>query len=286
MQDIKILDDFFLFLKIEKGLSQNTLISYKQDIDKFFSYYQKEIRQISQNDILSFLQKLRKKGYASSTLSRNLISLKIFLRFLKQENIIQEDFFSYLDSSKIWQLIPEVLTQAEVEDLLNQPNIKSWIGARDAAILELFYATGIRVSELAGLKIRDIGKKEISVTGKGKKDRIVPMGKKAIAAIQHYLQFRKDSDEPFLFLTTKGKKIDRITIWQRIKFYAKCAGIEKNISPHTLRHSFATHLLENGADLRVIQEMLGHEDIGTTDRYTHISENRLKKAFESFHPRP
>lgn len=286
MDQVKLLDEFFLFLKVEKGLSENTLISYKQDLLKFFSHYKKNIQVISQNDILSFLQKLRKQNYASSTLCRNLISLKIFLRFLKTEKILTEDFFSSLDSPKVWQLIPDVLTKEEVEDLLDQPNPKHWIGARDRAILELFYATGIRVSELANLKVHDIGKNEVLVLGKGKKERIVPVGKKAIVAMKHYLKLRKNPEASDLFLTSKGKKIDRVTIWHRIKLYAKQAGILKNVSPHTLRHSFATHLLENGADLRVIQEMLGHEDISTTDRYTHISENRLKKAFENFHPRP
>jgi len=180
------------------------------------------------------------------------------------------------------------MTYKEVEDLLNQPDIKTFIGARDKAIIELIYATGIRVTEACNVKVLDVSNDFVKVDGKGKKQRVVPIGKKALDAIDYYLlNFRKEKkDFEFLFVSNNYKKIDRITIWNRIKFYSKKASINKNISPHTLRHSFATHLLENGADLRLIQDMLGHEDISTTDRYTHISKAYLKKAFENFHPRP
>nr|NGX29452.1 Tyrosine recombinase XerD [Candidatus Anoxychlamydiales bacterium] len=215
-------------------------------------------------------------------------AIKVLFRFLKKENVIKKDITLYLDLPKIWQFLPSVMTYQEVDSLLNQIKTDDLIGARDKAVLELLYATGIRVSECSSLKILDVNDDFIKVTGKGKKQRIIPIGKKAINAIDHYLlNFRNEIQGiDYLFISKNGKKIDRVTIYNRIKIYAKGANIKKNISPHTLRHSFATHLLENGADLRLIQDMLGHADISTTDRYTHISKAHLKKAFESFHPRP
>jgi integrase/recombinase XerD len=179
-----------------------------------------------------------------------------------------------------------VLSVGEVTALLAQPNPEERIGARDKAMLEVLYASGLRVSELCGLNIQDVGEEAVRVKGKGSKERVVPIAKSALNTVDHYLgKFREDK-EGALFLGSQGKRLDRITVWSRVKFYAKKAGITKSISPHTLRHSFATHLLENGADLRVIQEMLGHANIGTTDRYTHISRKHLHEAFERFHPRP
>ncbi len=213
----------------------------------------------------------------------------MFFRFLKKEGVISVDLGRYFETPKIWQLVPEVLSMEEVEALLQQPETEDFLGARDKAILELLYATGMRVSELCRLKITDLSDTFVKVKGKGKKERVIPVGRKAIEAVDHYLlHFRKEATEEngLLFLSLKGRPIDRITVWTRVKIYAKSAGIIKSISPHTLRHSFATHLLENGADLRLIQDMLGHEDIGTTDRYTHVTGRRLKSAFKTFHPRP
>jgi integrase/recombinase XerD len=218
-----------------------------------------------------------------------LVAVKVFFRFLKKEGEIAVDLGRYFDTPKLWQLIPEVLSSEEIEELLAQPKIEDAVGARDKAILELLYATGMRVSELCSLKITDLSDTFVKVRGKGKKERIIPVGKKAIEAVDYYLlHFRgqvKEENGP-LFVSAKGKAIHRITVYHRVKAYAKRAGIVKSISPHTLRHCFATHLLENGADLRLIQDMLGHEDIGTTDRYTHVTGSRLKRAFTSFHPRP
>jgi integrase/recombinase XerD len=192
----------------------------------------------------------------------------------------------YLESPKIWQLIPEVLTQEEVSRLLEAPDKESAEGVRDGAILQVIYASGLRVSELCQLNIGDLSDEQVRVVGKGRKERIVPIAKSAVAAVDEYLvRFRQEGDGP-LFLSRRGKRIDRITVWERVKFYAKKVGITKVISPHTLRHSFATHLLENGADLRLIQEMLGHANVGTTDRYTHVSHKHLHDAFAKFHPRP
>ena len=229
---------------------------------------------------------MKEKNHASSSLSRYLISLKVFFRYLKKEKIISSDPTIHLENPKLWQLIPEVLSLEETEKLLNMPDPSCFLGARDHAILSVLYASGLRVSELCGLNLIDVSEDHVRVKGKGNKERIVPIAQVALSRIDHYLkEFRKDKEEA-LFITQRGKRIDRIAVWERIKWYAKKAGIEKNISPHTLRHSFATHLLENGADLRVIQEMLGHANIATTDKYTHISHKHLQNAFSKFHPRP
>jgi integrase/recombinase XerD len=190
----------------------------------------------------------------------------------------------------MWQLIPEVLSVAEVDALLKAPDVATAAGARDRAVLQVIYACGLRVSEACGLNLQDVGDQIVRVRGKGGKERVVPIAKSAVEAIDDYLtRFRQEGERakhPPLFVSEKGKRIDRILVWKRVKHYAEIAGIRKEISPHTLRHSFATHLLENGADLRVIQEMLGHSNIQTTDRYTHISQRHLAEAFEAFHPRP
>ncbi len=248
-----------------------------------------EWKSVQASDIVSFLEHLKEKKFASSSISRMLIAIKVFFRFLKKEGIVTSDLACYFETPKIWQLIPEVLQLEEIELLLAQPKIEDRIGARDRAILELMYATGMRVSELCGLCLNDLSDTFVKVRGKGSKERMVPVGKKAIEAVDAYLIcFRGESREENgpLFVTSSGKRIDRMTVWKQIKMYAKKAGITKDISPHTLRHSFATHLLERGADLRLIQDMLGHEDIGTTDRYTHVTGGRLKAAFKTFHPRP
>lgn len=232
---------------------------------------------------------LQKKGYATSSICRMLVSVKVFFRFLKKEGVLSLDAGKYFETPKMWQLIPEVLEMEEVDALLAQPQKDHVLGARDSAILELLYATGMRVSELCSLKLHDLSDSFVKVKGKGKKERMIPVGKKAIAAVDHYLIYfwktSEDASAP-LFMSLRGKPIDRTTVWRQIKHYARLAKITKSISPHTLRHSFATHLLERGADLRLIQEMLGHEDIGTTDRYTHVTGGRLRAAFKMFHPRP
>lgn len=282
---------FLAYIESEKGLSSNTVEAYFRDIRYFKDFLSKKVisrfEDVEKEDIVEYLSFLKTK-YAASSIYRSFIAIKVLFRFLKKENVIKKDVTLYLDLPKIWQFLPSVLTTKEIELLLNQIETNDFIGSRDRAILELIYATGIRVSECCNLKILDVSDNYIKVMGKGKKQRIVPIGKKAIESVDHYLlNFRNEiKNIDYLFVTIKGKKIDRITIFNRIKLYAKGANIKKNISPHTLRHSFATHLLENGADLRLIQDMLGHEDISTTDRYTHISKAHLKRAFENFHPRP
>nr|NGX36437.1 Tyrosine recombinase XerD [Candidatus Anoxychlamydiales bacterium] len=260
---------FLAYIETEKGLSANTVEAYFRDIRFFKDFLMKKsinrFKDVKQVDFIEYLSSL-KTNYSSSSIARLFITLKVFFRFLKKEDVIKTDVTRYLEIPKTWQFLPSVMTFAEVESLLKQPDVNGFIGARDKAIIETLYATGIRVTEACNIKIIDVNDNFIKVNGKGKKQRIVPIGKKAIEAIDYYLlNFRKDANIKFLFITKNKKQIDRITIYNRIKFYANKANIKKNISPHTLRHSFATHLLENGADLRLIQDMLGHEDISTTD---------------------
>ncbi len=286
------ISDFLDYLRVEKGLSQNTIEAYGRDVRLFASFLRgKGVGVFAEADsaaVYGFLGHLKQTGYAGSSVCRMLVAVKVLLRFLKKEGQIQSDPGRYFETPKIWQLIPEVMTVEEVEKLLKEPKDADFIGARDRAVFELLYATGMRVSELCSLKIHDLSDTFVKVQGKGKKERMIPVGKKAIDAVDRYLlHFRGKAEggDP-LFISQQGKALSRICVWARIRAYAKSAGIKKSISPHTLRHSFATHLLENGADLRLIQEMLGHEDIGTTDRYTHVANTRLKAAFKAFHPRP
>jgi integrase/recombinase XerD len=284
------LDAFLSYLVSERGFSDHTIAAYGKDIRIFLEFLEKREKNIQtaqKEDFFAYLSLLQSKSYASSSLYRIMVSIKLFFRFLKKEGMLAQNIIQEVDQPKIWQLIPSVLSQQEVEKLLQGPTGNSLIQVRDRAILELLYATGIRVSECCQLKISDVDDSFIKVHGKGKKDRFVPIGKSALQAIDGYLlHFRQEKRSDFLFLSKSGKPLSRQVIWARVLFWAKAAGIERKVSPHTLRHSFATHLLENGADLRLIQEMLGHEDIGTTDRYTHVSHNHLTKAFTAFHPRP
>jgi len=275
--------DFLSYIASEKGLSVNTIQAYGRDIRRFAESLDEDV---AEEGIVNHMSALKEKGYASSSIYRTLMALRVFFRFLKREGYVEKDPTALLESPKMWQLIPEVLTSEEVEKLLGAPG-NGEEEARDKAVLETLYATGIRVSELCNLDIHDVGENTVRVLGKGGKERIVPIGEEAIAAIDAYLgNYRHDKgDHRPLFVSKRGKRISRVTVWEKVKFYARKVGIEKKISPHTLRHSFATHLLDHGADLRVIQEMLGHADIGTTDRYTHLSKKRLFDAFDAFHPR-
>jgi len=286
------IEDFLFYLASERGLSKNTIEAYQRDLAHFTEVLQKRgvdsLAAVKEGEILAFLDRLKQKQLASSSIYRAMVVLKSLFRFLRRERIIQSEETLYLDTPKIWQLIPEVLTEQEIQELLHAPNSEDPIGARDRAILEVLYASGLRVSELCNLNIPDVGD-FIRVKGKGGKERLVPIAKSALAHVDHYLlHFRGSAGEKneALFVSNKGIRLDRIAVWERVKFYAKKINLSKSISPHTLRHSFATHLLENGADLRVIQEMLGHASIATTDRYTHVSQKYLTEAFSKFHPRP
>lgn len=282
------IDDFLLYIASEKGLSQNTLEAYRRDT-LFFADYLKEqginnFQQITQESIIGYLSQKKNSGYASASIARILVAIKVLFRFLRREDYISDNVTKHLDSPKIWQLIPEYLTLEEIEKLLAQPDRSTKKGIRDCAILETLYSCGLRVSELCSLSIRDVDDNYVRVKGKGSKERLVPIGNRALESIDKYLAYPRAKEAEALFLTKADQRMDRTGVWKLVKFYALEAGITKNISPHTLRHSFATHLLDQGADLRIIQEMLGHASIQSTDRYTHVSRQHLIESFNAFQP--
>ena len=287
------IDDFRLYIASEKGLTPDTVTAYHHDATVFATFLAQQgictFEQVEQCHLVAFLDEMNKKGYASATLCRTLITLKVLFRFCKREGYVSVNHAHYLSTPKLWQLIPDVLTGDEVEQLLAVPDTTCHVGCRDRAILEVLYASGLRVSELCNLTIYSIDDTYIRVMGKGRKERIVPIGKQALAAVDQYLihyRSRFDSEEnQTLFLSQKGSALDRVAVWRVVVAHARRAAIDKKVSPHTLRHSFATHLLDNGADLRIIQELLGHASITSTDRYTHVSHSRLQAAFNMFHPR-
>lgn len=285
------IDDFLFYIGSEKGLSKNTVEAYQRDLKKFVEVLNQRgipsFADVGEQDILVFSSSMRNASLASSSIYRAMIALKSFFRFLRKERIIPSEETLYLDTPKMWQLVPDVLTQEEVSELLASPDTQSAIGGRDRALLEVLYASGLRVSEVCGLNLQDFGDETLLVKGKGGKERIVPIAFRAVKWVDQYLlHHRPASKNEALFISAKGKRLDRFAVYNRVKHYAQKCGLHKEISPHTLRHCFATHLLENGADLRVIQEMLGHASVTTTDRYTHISNKHLVSAFDQFHPKP
>jgi integrase/recombinase XerD len=250
------------------------------------------IKDSNRSTILGYLNNLQTKGRAVSTISRNLAAIKSFYQYLVRERYLEKDPAAHLESPKLEKKLPKILTITEVEELLKQPNTFLPTGLRDKAMLELLYATGIRVSELISLNISDINLDMgyIKCYGKGAKERIVPLGSIAAKCVQDYInkgrpKLVRTYEEPALFVNHHGNRLTRQGFWKIIKKYAQEANINKEITPHTLRHSFATHLLENGADLRSVQEMLGHADISTTQIYTHVTKNRLKEVYDKAHPR-
>jgi integrase/recombinase XerD len=290
------LRSFIHYLTVEKGLSKNTLESYRRDLKQFISYIKQtqsvKIEETSRQNIVSFLMGLREQGKATSTISRNMASIRAFYQFLLKDQKITSDPSIHLETPKIERRLPKVLSIAEVELLLQTPQSSTSFGQRDRAMLELLYATGIRVSELISLTIEDIHLQMgfVKCLGKGSKERVIPLGRAAIESLEQYIQvgrykLNKDKRSKALFLNHHGNPISRQGFWKIIKKHAKDAGIKKEITPHTVRHSFATHLLENGADLRSVQEMLGHADISTTQIYTHVTKTRLKDVYSKAHPR-
>ena len=286
------IEDFLLYIASEKCFSHNTIDAYGRDLRFFVNYLCAKgisnVGDVEQKDIVDYLSSMHEKNLASSTICRAFISIRVFFRFLKKEGVICIDHTHLLDTPKVWRLIPEFLTYEEVDKLLSTPDLNSELGSRDRAILEVLYSSGLRVSELCALGIYHVDDEHVRVLGKGRKERMVPIGSKAIEALDNYLlKYRGEihNDKEPLFVSRFKRRLDRVAVWRMIKRYAKKAEIMKNISPHTLRHSFATHLLENGADLRLIQEMLGHASVATTDRYTHISQKHLRESFNKFHLR-
>ncbi len=290
------IDDFVTYLSVERGLADNTLSAYRRDLCSYMNYLQQSglanLRQITKQNIKDYIYNQKEAGLSARSICRRLAAIKTFHRFLVREGLHPEDPSSLVDTPRLWTRVPEVLTQQEIEAMIMSVQGDRWQAIRDRAILEVFYASGMRVSELADLRMDqmnlDLG--YVRCIGKGRKERIIPLGQRAKEAVQVYcesvrgdlLKSRLSSD---VFLTRLGRKISRQSLWKIVKFYARKAHIKKDIKPHTLRHTFATHLLEHGADLRSVQEMLGHSDISTTQIYTHVDRERLRNVHKHYHPR-
>jgi len=293
----ELIEVFINYLSVERGLSRNTTVSYQEDLNYYLNYLESKgidvLGRSTKNDITNFMLLQKDKGLSANSVARRLAAIKSFYRFLVRERILKVDPSSLIDSPKLWKKIPDALSINEVATLLAQPNIRQLQGVRDRAVLEALYATGMRVSEAANLKKDNVNLQVgfLRCIGKGDKERVIPLGKKAINSIERYLtagrpKLLKGKESEYLFLSRFGRRISRQSLWKIIKRYARQAGIKKPIRPHILRHSFATHLLERGADLRSVQEMLGHSNISTTQIYTHINKDRLKTIHKMFHPRP
>lgn len=290
------LEDYIHFLKVERQLSSNTLLSYRRDLESYFEFLEANgftsLNQVEKRMILAHLQHQRANGKSARTLSRHISSIRSFHQFLLREKVTEQDPTVHLELPKIEMKLPRVLSILEIDALIHSPDSHKPQGMRDIAILELLYGTGMRVSELLNLDLDDIHLSMgfVRVFGKGGKERIVPLGGSAIRACQEYVevgrsQLIKEVKTDALFVNMRGGRLSRQGCWKLLKQHAQKAGIQKEMTPHILRHSFATHLIENGADLRAVQEMLGHADISTTQIYTHVSRSRLKDVYVQFHPR-
>lgn len=294
----QLLDQFIYQLRIERGLSANTVAAYSHDLIRFFDFLKQRgvsPAHVSQEDLTSFIIK-QNMQLSPRSMARCLVSIRMFYRFLVSEGNIASNPARLLGIPKMYQHLPNVLSRDEVDSLLMQPDIITPLGKRDKAIIEMLYATGLRVTELIGLKMHNINLEVgfIRTIGKGSKERIIPMGSQAVGSLKDYLyqgrpillKKRSAAGVSRIFLNSRGKPITRQGLWKIIKRCALMAGITKSVTPHTIRHSFATHLLEGGADLRSVQVMLGHADISTTQIYTHVARERLKEIHEKYHPRP
>lgn len=290
-------EDFFHYLQIERGLAENTLISYSRDLSRYVQYVQnqKEMTRwddVKRTDITSFLYVLKKQGKSTATIARMISSIRSFHQFLVRERIVLMDASLHIETPKSDRLLPQVLTNDEVDQLLNIKGTTP-LDLRNKAMLELLYATGLRVTELISLQLSDVHLSMgfVRCLGKGNQERIIPLGNLAKDALEDYLGqarhplVKRNKTETALFVNHHGRSLSRQGFWKVLKGIAQKAGLTKTITPHTLRHSFATHLLENGADLRSVQELLGHMDISTTQIYTHVTKTRLKDMYEQFHPR-
>lgn len=291
-----ILMDYLHYLKVERGLSENTINSYGIDLKLFLEYLRENeipsFKQVNKEVIVNYMQSEKNNNKANSSILRSVSSLRKFFQYLAQEKIIEKDPMLLIDTPKKKQHLPQVLTKEEVEKLLRSPNTGQILGLRDRAMLELMYATGLRISEIINLKLEDLHLTmgTLQTLGKGHKERIVPVGDEAIKWVNRYLEearpkLLKQKRSNYLFLNFHGNNLTRQGVWKNLKAEVRKAGIQKNITPHTLRHSFATHILENGADLRIVQELLGHADISTTQIYTHLSNKQLADIYNRSHPR-
>jgi len=296
MEITPVIAQFLTHVRVEKGLSGNTVAAYQRDLAKFNVCAQKRkltLETISRDDLVDFLAGLYREKLESRTVARNLVTLRNFFRFAQVQELIATDPSLNLESPKIRRNLPGYLKLEEVERLLAQPDAKTALGLRDRAMLEVLYSTGLRVSELIGLRVTDLDAKVgcIRCIGKGDKERIVPAGRKALGIVEKYLRdarpklLGKGVASQALFVNRSGHSLSRVGVWKILSAYGRRAGLRVALTPHMLRHSFATHLLERGADLRSVQLMLGHADISTTQIYTHVVEERLKQIYKAHHPR-
>ncbi len=290
------ISSFLTHVRVEKGLSSNTVSAYRRDLAKFNEFAQKRklsLEAVTQDDLVDFLAGLYRQKLESKTVARHLVTLRNFFRFAQIQELIAKDPSVNLESPKIRRSLPGYLRLEEVERLLVQPDAKTPLGLRDRAMLEVLYSAGLRVSELVGLRVTDLDTKVgcVRCIGKGDKERIVPVGKKALGMVEKYLRdarpklLGKAAGSPTLFVNRRGGALSRVGVWKILSSYGRRAGLRVALTPHMLRHSFATHLLERGADLRSVQLMLGHADISTTQIYTHVVEERLKQIYKAHHPR-
>jgi integrase/recombinase XerD len=298
MEIAAVISSFLMHVRVEKGLSANTISAYKRDLNKFEEFTRKRkltLESVSRDDLVDFLAGLYRQKLESRTVARQLVTLRNFFRFAQIQELLPEDPSINLESPKIRRNLPGYLRLEEVEKLLEQPDSKTPTGLRDRAMLEVLYSTGLRVSELISLGVSDLDAKVgcVRCIGKGDKERIVPVGKKALGMVEKYLREGrtqllrngKASSSPALFVNRRGVALSRVGVWKILSAYGRRAGLRVALTPHMLRHSFATHLLERGADLRSVQLMLGHADISTTQIYTHVVEERLKQIYKAHHPR-
>ena len=287
----RYLENFRLYLLAERGLAKNSVEAYIRDIIQFFEYTDKDPVKTETGDISRFLYSLKKSRLRPRSIARKLSSIRVFYKFLFSEGYIDHDPSELIETPSIPVYIPVVLEVYEIEKIIDAVDTSDPIGLRDLACIETLYGCGLRISELLSLRMEDVFLEDgfIRVIGKGGKERLVPLGGRAKKAILDYLEkgrpFFEKTKNPLLFLSKRGKKISRMGFWKRLRKYVDMAGIKKHVTPHTFRHSFATHLLEGGADLRAVQLMLGHSDISTTQIYTHLSREYLKEIVRSFHPR-
>jgi integrase/recombinase XerD len=296
MEIAATISSFLTHVRVEKGLSSNTVSAYRRDLLKFDVFARKRklsLEGVTRDDLVDFLAGLYRSNLESKSVARHLVTMRNFFRFAQVQELISEDPSINLESPKIRRSLPGYLRLEEVERLLNQPDVSTPYGLRDRAMLEVLYSTGLRVSELVGLRVTDLDTKVgcVRCIGKGDKERIVPVGKKALAIVEKYLRdaraklLGKVRSSPTLFVNRRGAQLSRVGVWKILSAYGRLAGMRVALTPHMLRHSFATHLLERGADLRSVQLMLGHADISTTQIYTHVVEERLKQIYKAHHPR-
>jgi len=292
LENQKLISNFKSWMELELGLAANSILAYVQDMNDFREFVSKDLKTCTAQDLVSYMTDMRKSGKSLETVQRRISGISRFYDFLIMERILKSNPVGFISKPSAWDKLPVFLNFDEVEKLLKAPDVSSSLGFRDNIIFETLYSTGMRISELTGIKVGDVdlNREIIKVTGKGGKQRLVPMYPSLGEKMRDYIPMRhndfvKESDEGWLFLSRNGRKLDRQYVWLLVKKYCEKAGIKKNVSPHTLRHSFATHLLTNGADLRTIQIFLGHSDLSTTQRYTQVTDDKARSILNSCHPR-